>query len=152
MIVRAHAIDLEPVLERALPRYPRLFTEAKYNGESLTTRSPRGAWQEKHRRLASLGSVHIVNVHILANLEPFRYGAVSFIQRCAQAIKHRLDAGGLHLYPLFYWEWPHSPDRLADARGFGSWTGTGSGTRPGIATPGGPTGIRRRSGSTGSPG
>ncbi|WP_246186934.1 hypothetical protein [Microlunatus speluncae] len=114
VIVRAHALDLAPVLERALPRYPRLFTEAKYNGESLTTRSPRGAWQEKHRHLAALGSVHIVNVHILANLEPFRYGAVSFIQRCVRAMKHRLDAGGLHLYPLFYWEWPHSPDRLAD--------------------------------------
>lgn len=111
VIVRNHAIDLKPVLEKALPLYPRLFTEAKYNGESLTTRSPRGAWQERHRNLASLGSIHIVNVHILANLEPFRYGAVSFIQRCVQAMKHRLDAGGLHLYPLFYWEWPHSPDR-----------------------------------------
>lgn len=111
VIVRNHAVDLRPVLEKALPRYPRLFTEAKYNGESLTTRSPRGKWQATHRFLASQGSVHIVNVHILANLEPFRYGAVSFVQRCVQAIKHRLGAGGLHLYPLFYWEWPDSPDR-----------------------------------------
>ncbi|GAB3426677.1 beta-N-acetylhexosaminidase family protein [Flindersiella endophytica] len=111
VIVRNHAVDLRPVLEKALPRYPRLFTEAKYNGESLTTRSPRGKWQATHRFLASQGSAHIVNVHILANLEPFRYGAVSFVQRCAQAIKHRLGAGGLHLYPLFYWEWPYSPDR-----------------------------------------
>ncbi|WP_232821724.1 beta-N-acetylhexosaminidase family protein [Desertihabitans aurantiacus] len=111
VILRGHAIDPEPVVAAARQRYPRLFTEAKYNGESLTTWNPRGAWQAQHRHLSALDSIHIVNVHILANLEPFRYGAVSFIQRSVQAMKHRLDANGLHLYPLFYWEWPYSPDR-----------------------------------------
>lgn len=112
IILRAHALDLAPVLDRAEPLYPRLFTEAKYNGESLTTWNPRGAWQQTHRELSGRSSIHIVNVHILANLEPFRYGAVGFIQRSVQAMKHRLDADGLHLYPLFYWEWPLSPDRV----------------------------------------
>ncbi|GAA2106393.1 hypothetical protein GCM10009841_25820 [Microlunatus panaciterrae] len=112
VILRGHAIDPQPVVEAARERYPRLFTEAKYNGESLTTWNPRGPWQQQHRYLSSLDSVHIVNVHILANLEPFRYGAVSFIQRSVQAIKHRLGANGLHLYPLFYWDWPWSPDQV----------------------------------------
>ena len=111
VILRAHALDLEPVLAQARPHYPRLLTEAKYNGESLTTVSPRGKWQRIHRDLAAAVDTHIVNVHILANLEPFRYGAVSFIQRSVLSMLHRLDAGGLHLYPLFYWEWPYSPDR-----------------------------------------
>ncbi|MDF2561298.1 MAG: hypothetical protein K0R99_2744 [Microbacterium sp.] len=110
VIVRAHAIDLQPVLARALEVYPRLFTEAKFNGESLTTWNPRGKWQGIHRELAAQGSLHIVNVHILANLEPFRFGAVSFIQKSVLAITHRLESHGLHLYPLFYWEWPLSPD------------------------------------------
>lgn len=110
VIVRAHAIDLQPVLARALEVYPRLFTEAKFNGESLTTWNPRGKWQAIHRELAAQGSLHIVNIHILANLEPFRFGAVSFIQKCARAIIHRLGSHGLHVYPLFYWEWPLSPD------------------------------------------
>src|SRR5699024_5409881 len=44
VIVRAHAVDLKPVLARALDSYPRLFTEAKFNGESLTTWNPRGKW------------------------------------------------------------------------------------------------------------
>lgn len=115
IILRSHAIEPQKVIEAALPLYPNLYTEAKYNGESLTTYTPRGRWQDIHRRLGSLQSIHIVNVHILANLEPFRYGAPSFIQKCMQAAKYRLKANGLHLYPLFFWDWPYSPD-LAEPR------------------------------------
>lgn len=111
IILRSHAIEPQKVIEAALPLYPNLYTEAKYNGESLTTYTPRGKWQETHNRLGSLQTIHIVNVHILANLEPFRYGAPSFIQKCMQAAKHRLKANGLHLYPLFFWDWPYAPDR-----------------------------------------
>lgn len=111
IIVRAHAIPSEKVMEAAIPKYANLFTEAKYNGESLTTYTPRGRWQDIHRHLSSLHSVHLFNVHILANLEPFRYGSPTFIQRCVQAAKYRLEASGIHLYPLFYWDWPYAPDR-----------------------------------------
>lgn len=111
LILRGHAIDPLPVVTAAREVYPRLYTEAKYNGESLTTWNPRGEWQDQHQFLSSLDSTHIANVHILANLEPFRFGAVGFIQRSAQAMKHRLHAQGLHLYPLFYWDWPFSPDK-----------------------------------------
>lgn len=111
IIVRAHAIPSEKVMAEALPRYANLYTEAKYNGESLTTYTPRGRWQDIHRHLSSLGSIHLFNVHILANLEPFRYGAPSFIQKCVQAAKYRLGTSGIHLYPLFYWDWPYAPDQ-----------------------------------------
>ncbi|MBB6735721.1 hypothetical protein [Cohnella zeiphila] len=111
IIVRAHAINAEKVMKAALPRYPNLYTEAKFNGESLTTYTPRGRWQGIHRHLASLDSVHLINIHILANLEPFRWGSPSFIQNCMQAGRYRLGANGLHLYPLFYWDWPYSPDK-----------------------------------------
>lgn len=111
IILRSHAIEPQKVIEAALPLYPNLYTEAKFNGESLTTYTPRGKWQETHRRLGSLQSIHIVNVHILANLEPFRFGAPSFIQKCMQASKYRLKANGLHLYPLFFWDWPYAPDQ-----------------------------------------
>ncbi|MHC4388371.1 MAG: hypothetical protein ACYSX1_07165, partial [Planctomycetota bacterium] len=50
-------------------------------------------------------------VHILANLEPFRYGSVRFIKKCVQSFKPRLGASGLHLYPLAYWDWPNVPDK-----------------------------------------
>lgn len=31
--------------------------------------------------------------------------------KCMQAAKYRLKANGLHLYPLFFWDWPYAPDK-----------------------------------------
>jgi hypothetical protein len=111
VVIRTHATDPAVVMPAALKVYHNLYTEAKYNGESLTTTEPRGVWQQTHLAMSRLGSTHIANVHILANLEPFRYGDQQFIQKSVQAMRDRLGAGGLHLYPLAYWNWPDSPDK-----------------------------------------
>jgi hypothetical protein len=113
VILRTHATDARVVMPEALKVYRNLYTEAKFNGESLTTYEPRGTRQELHLAMSRLGSTHLINVHILANLEPFRYGAQRFIQKSMQAARDRLGARGLHLYPLFYWNWPDSPDLTA---------------------------------------
>jgi hypothetical protein len=68
--------------------------------------------QQVHLAMSKLGSTHLINVHILANLEPFRYGAQRFIKKCMVAARDRLGAKGVHLYPLFYWNWPDSPDKV----------------------------------------
>lgn len=115
VVLRSHAIEIEKVLQEAESLYPNLHTEMKYNGESLTTWAPRGATQELHQRLGARDAIHIATVHLLSNLEPFRWGAPSFIQRCAQAARYRLKASALQFYPLSYWSWPYSPDR-ADVR------------------------------------
>jgi hypothetical protein len=111
VVIRTHATDLRTVMKDALRVYPNLYTEAKFNGESLTTWEPRGARQQVHLAMSRLGSTHLINVHILANLEPFRYGAQRFIQKSVQAGRDRLGAKGLHLYPLAYWSWPDAPDK-----------------------------------------
>lgn len=110
VVLRTHATDARLVMPEALKVYRNLYTEAKFNGESLTTWEPRGVRQQLHLAMSRLGSTHIANVHVLANLEPFRYGATTFIQKCVVAMRDRLGAGGVHLYPLFYWNWPDSPD------------------------------------------
>jgi hypothetical protein len=110
VVVRAHATDPYTVMPAALQVYSNIYTMAKYNGESLTTWEPRGEWQNRHLTMSRLTSNHVVNVHILANLEPFRYNAPRFIQKSVQASRDRLGATGLHLYPLYYWDWPVSPD------------------------------------------
>lgn len=110
VVLRTHATDATKVMPEALKVYRNLYTEAKFNGESLTTWEPRGVRQELHLEMSRVGSSHIANVHILANLEPFRYGATDFIQKSVLAMRDRLGARGLHLYPLFYWDWPVSPD------------------------------------------
>lgn len=110
VMIRAHATDASVVIPAGMEIYKNIYTESKYNGESLTTWQPRGPAAAAHRQLAELGSTHVVNVHILANLEPFRYGAQRFIRRSVQAARNRLGAGGLHVYPLSYWNWPVAPD------------------------------------------
>jgi hypothetical protein len=116
VVLRTHATDATVVMPEALKVYHNLYTEAKFNGESLTTWEPRGVRQQLHLTMSKLGSTHIANVHILANLEPFRYGAPRFIRKSAQAMRDRLGAHGLHLYPLFYWDWPVSPDIIANSK------------------------------------
>jgi hypothetical protein len=109
VVIRTHAMNAETIMPACFRVYSNLFTETKYNGESLTTYEPRGKAQATHLAMARLGP-HLVNVHILSNLEPFRYGAQRFIKQCVQASRDRLGATGLHLYPLSYWNWPYSPD------------------------------------------
>jgi hypothetical protein len=116
VVLRAHDTDGPAVMKAALPLYKNLYVEAKYNGEALTTYTPHGSWAELHRQLSSISKGLIENVHIMANLEPFRYGSADFIQKCVQAMHSVYGAKGLHLYPqASYWDWPYSADK-ADPR------------------------------------
>ncbi|MGN8056759.1 alpha-d-galacturonidase [Pedobacter sp. 22163] len=113
IVLRAHDTDAPSVMKAALPLYKNLYTENKFNGEALTTYTPRGAWAELNRKLAAIGTINISNVHILANLEPFRYGSADFIQKSVQAMNKIYGAKGLHLYPqASYWDWPYSADEV----------------------------------------
>lgn len=113
LLVRAHDTDCKLVMEAALPLYHNLYTMHKYNGESLTTYQPRGPWTKIHTDLSSLGSIHISNVHILANLEPFRWGSPDFVQKSVKAMHDIHGANALHLYPqASYWDWPYTADKL----------------------------------------
>jgi hypothetical protein len=112
IVLRAHDTDAPAVMKAALPLYKNLYTEAKFNGEALTTYTPHGAWADLHRTLSRIGTVQIENVHILANLEPFRYGSADFIQKSVLAMHNVYEANGLHLYPqASYWDWPYSADK-----------------------------------------
>lgn len=114
LLLRAHDTDCKAVMDAALPLYKNLYTMHKYNGESLTTYEPRGPWTEIHRGLSSLGSVHISNVHILANLEPWRWSSPDFTQKAVKAMHDIHGANALHLYPqASYWDWPYSADSIA---------------------------------------
>jgi hypothetical protein len=114
IVVRGHHIveygSHKDVFSEGIKLYQNLFSMVKYNGESFTSETPRGKYQQFHRDIAKYSGTHMANVHILANLEPFRYGDFSFIWNSCKAIRDRLDGNGLHLFPLNYWEWPISAD------------------------------------------
>jgi len=112
VVLRGHDTDAKRVMEAALPVYHNLYTMQKYNGESLTTYEPRDTWETIPRGLADIGTLHIANVHILANLEPFRWSSPDFIQKCVVAMYNIQGAKGLHIYPqASYWDWPFSADK-----------------------------------------
>ncbi len=113
VLLRAHDTDAKMVMDAALPIYRNLYTMHKYNGESLTTYEPRGPWTKIHTDLSSLGSIHISNVHILANLEPWRWSSPWFVQKAVKAMHNVHGANALHLYPqASYWDWPYTADKL----------------------------------------
>lgn len=115
IILRSHDTDGPRVLREALPHYGNIYTMSKYTGESLTTYQPQGPWAETHRQLAAAAPIHISNVHILANLEPWRWSSPAFVEKTVQAMHNVHHANGLHLYPQAnYWDWPYSADKLPD--------------------------------------
>lgn len=114
IVLRGHDTNPQMVMKASLPIYKSLYTMNKYNGEALTTYQPRGPWAKMHQEMSELGSIHIENVHILANLEPFRYGSADFIQKSVQAMHDVHGANGLHIYPeASYWDWPYSADNVS---------------------------------------
>ena len=110
VIIRAHSTRPKEVVAAALKTYKNVYTMAKFNDESLITPHPTGAFRQTHQDLVKLGSMHIINVHLLHNLQPFRYGSPVFIQK---SVKDMCELGvkGIHLYPLNYWDWPDAPDK-----------------------------------------
>ncbi len=113
IVLRSHDTDGPLVLKESLPLYPNIYTMSKYTGESLTTYEPGGPWGETHRQLAEAAPVHIDNVHILANLEPWRWSSPAFIEKTVQAMHRVHHSKGLHLYPqASYWDWPYTADKL----------------------------------------
>lgn len=117
ILLRAHDVDCRAVMDQALPLYHNIYTMHKYNGESLTTYEPRGPWAEIHRSLSELGSIHVENVHILANLEPWRWASPDFVQKTVGAMHRVHGANALHLYPQSaFWDHPYTADDLGEGR------------------------------------
>jgi len=115
IILRSHDTDAKMDIVAAKPLYSNLFTMSKYTGESLTTYEPGGPWSKIDRDLSDLGPVHISNIHVLANLEPWRYGSPEFIQKAVNAMHVSKGANGLHLYPqASFWDYPYTADKLAN--------------------------------------
>jgi hypothetical protein len=109
IVVRDHATDIDEVMKAASPLYSNIDTLSKWNGESLTWTNVRGPVLDRFKMLAESSNVAIANVHLLSNLEPFRWGDPDFIRQ-TEANFQRIGIEGLHLYPLRYWDWPYSGD------------------------------------------
>jgi hypothetical protein len=110
IVIRAHATDIEKVMPAVKPIYPNFDTMWKWNGESLTWTNIRGPVKERFDQMVAGSNNTIVNIHLLSNLEPFRWGDPDFVRQTILSFQ-RIGIEGLHLYPLRYWDWPDSADK-----------------------------------------
>lgn len=110
IIIRAHATEIDNDLKTALPLYSNIDTMTKWNGESLTWINVRGPVLEKFKDLVAQSHIAIANIHLLSNLEPFRWGDPDFIRQIVLNFQ-RIGIGGMHVYPLRYWDWPITADK-----------------------------------------
>jgi hypothetical protein len=109
IVVRAHATDIYDVLAAAKPLYSNIDTMFKWNGESLTWTDVRGPVRDEFSKLVASSNITTANVHLLSDLEPFRWGDPDFIRQTESSFV-KIGIGGLHLYPLRYWDWPYTAD------------------------------------------
>ena len=49
-------------------------------------------------------------MHLMSNFEPFRWGNPDFVRETTRNFV-RIGIGGVHVYPLRYWDWPNSADK-----------------------------------------
>lgn len=109
IVVRAHATDIDQVMAESLPLYHNIDAMEKWTGESLVGFDVRGKVRARDVKLANEAQIDIANVHILANLEPFRWGDPEYIRNCVLSFE-KIGIKGLHLYPLRFWDWPYTAD------------------------------------------
>jgi hypothetical protein len=142
IILRAHDCDPFAAIEGAAEQYSNLYTMWKYNGESLTTYYQRGNWHKQHAALSKMKSTHIINVHVLANLEP----PIIFLNACSR-LNTSLAAMDSIFTRSFIGIGPTL--RTRPNRVFCSWIGIGCGTKRGSATRGIRSGMSKQKLSTG---
>lgn len=109
LVVRAHATNIDQALAESLPLYHNIDVMEKWTGESLVGFNVRGSIRAEDVKLSEEAPVDIANIHILANLEPFRWGNPDYIRKCVLNFQ-KIGIKGLHLYPLRFWEWPYTAD------------------------------------------
>ncbi len=109
IVVRAHATDIAAVMKASLPLYSNIDTMFKWNGESLTWTDVRGGVRQRFQQLAAESNITIANIHLLSDLEPFRWGDPTFIRETIANFP-AIGIQGVHVYPLRYWDWPYAGD------------------------------------------
>ncbi|HEY5552555.1 MAG TPA: hypothetical protein VIK52_11745, partial [Opitutaceae bacterium] len=102
--LRSWGIDL-PRAKRVAEANPDVWIERKFNVEMIADTRP----DPENREWAALSGKFVVNIHMAANLEPFRWFAPDYICQCV-ANSMAGGAGGLHLYPRKAWRWPHGSE------------------------------------------
>jgi hypothetical protein len=106
VIVREWNITPDRYKNIIAPSYPNLLTMMKHNVEMIVSPRP----DPRNKTWVELGHGHVINLHMLADVQPFRWGSPSFIR---EMIQHWVEIGasGAHIYPQVTFNWPLALDR-----------------------------------------
>jgi len=104
IFMRAWFFDLEHA-RKIVDNYPDLYFVRKFNVEMIADTRV----DPENREWAKLNGNFIVNIHLAANLEPFRWNPPSYIQTIVQ---NNIESGanGIHLHPRKAWRWPYGSE------------------------------------------
>jgi hypothetical protein len=106
LIVRQWWIDPNRYRDIIRPSYDNLYTMMKHNTEMIVSPHP----DPRHATWLSYGQSHIVNLHELGDVKPFRWGSPVWIQEMVHIWK-TMGMSGFHLYPMTSWMWPDALDQ-----------------------------------------
>ncbi len=106
LIVRQWTIDPNRFRDIVLPSYNNLFTMMKHNTEMLVSPVP----DPRNKTWVEFGKNHIVNLHELGDVKPFRWGSPVWIEQAVQNWKS-MGISGFHVYPMISWTWPQTLDQ-----------------------------------------
>jgi hypothetical protein len=106
IVVRYWGLDAAGFEKLCAPAYDNFYTELKHNVEMVVSPVP----DARHATIKA-GKKHIVNLHEVADIKPFRWGSPIFIQEMVGQWKN-IGLDGAEVYGLVSWRWPYALDRL----------------------------------------
>ncbi len=114
IVIRDWGLDSKGFRERASSSYDNAYTELKHNIEMIVSPVP----DERHKEWIGVAKKHIVNVHEVADVKPFRWGSPAFIHEMVANWKE-IGINGAEVYGMISWRWPNSLDKLTpEQKGF----------------------------------
>ncbi len=106
IVVRYWGLDAEGFKKLCVPEYDNFYTELKHNVEMVVSPVP-----DARHATVKVAKKHIVNLHEVADIKPFRWGDPVFIQEMVGEWK-KIGIDGAEVYGLVSWRWPYALDRL----------------------------------------
>jgi hypothetical protein len=106
IVVRYWGLDGEGFKKQCVPEYDNFYTELKHNVEMVVSPVP-----DARHATVKVAKKHIVNLHEVADIKPFRWGSPIFMQEMVSEWK-KIGIDGAEVYGLISWRWPYALDRL----------------------------------------
>lgn len=107
IVIRDWGMDKEKFAKICLGQYDNFYTELKHNVEMLVSPAP----DERHNEWKETVNTHIVNLHEVGDLKPFRWGSPLFIEETVKNWK-AMKLDGAEIYGLISWRWPNTLDKF----------------------------------------